>query len=451
MFSKGSFITWWKKHVGRGSLPNMNGSNPLYPTQTVSSILVVNPLVSGSSPLVVEPTRRRRRRRRTASIVGLPVYSQDPHDAEMTLFKGSIDYDSENEDEDDEDEEGEEREERDLDGPSDSTSSLNRLSSEGRTSLSTSSPLQIPTILSHSIIISNDEETETESIIHTPTNSIPMFRHQTSNSISSQTSPPSSPLQEVNTNLVGVGRTRASTLRSIFNRNNSSSGSLPLSIGGGRSPYGQGTSLPRNASSTSISSLNISSPIPNTLISTNFVYPKAGVTPEQFSFLSSTESLGKYGYGIGAGADVPPAFTPEIVDPIIRPIGRNRGSSVSSNSPLRVSSSNLNSNTTTAISDQYSTSPLSTSGSNFPSNSTNRNSLISSPRISESFLSVPNVDGIGNQERLSGAVGEDEEGSYFPKSTDSKFYYPDSNYERSKSNFHLIFLASISLVVPTLN
>lgn len=181
----------------------------------------------------------------------------------MTLWKHAdsrVDYNDSDDEEDDDDEEEE-------DGnyvASDSTSSFQRPSTDSRPPLtsSISAPLPIQITLANIVPILPVEETES---IHTPTGSIqsiPILRHHASYSVSSQNSIPSSPIQDMG--IVGVGRTRASTLRSIFNRNNSSSGSLPLS--GGRSPYGQGgSSLPRNASSTNISSLNISAPIPHTL------------------------------------------------------------------------------------------------------------------------------------------------------------------------------------------
>jgi hypothetical protein len=64
-----------------------------------------------------------------------------------------------------------------------------------------------------------------------------------------------------------AGRSRSSTLRSIFTRNGSSS-FLPLSSspGSGRSPYGQGDASVASASSVSIrSTASIGAPLPHTL------------------------------------------------------------------------------------------------------------------------------------------------------------------------------------------
>lgn len=142
------------------------------------------------------------------------------------------------------------------------------------------------------------------------------------------------------------------------------------------------------------------------------------MTPEQLTFLSSTESLGKYGYGVGEGATLPPSFIQEPAI-FIDPIRRNRGNSVSSNSPLRTSTSNSNSP------EFYTNSPLSPAGSQFPSQNAaaNRNSLVgspSSPAISEHFLTVPSSEGTLAASNLATSTIVDSDDSYFPKVTDSK-------------------------------
>lgn len=48
--------------------------------------------------------------------------------------------------------------------------------------------------------------------------------------------------------------------------------------------------------------MNISAPIPTTLIRTELSYPRSGPTPEQIRFLSSRESLGRFGMPYGEEA-----------------------------------------------------------------------------------------------------------------------------------------------------
>lgn len=73
-------------------------------------------------------------------------------------------------------------------------------------------------------------------------------------------------------------------------------------------------------SSTSINSIFISSPLAHTVTRTTISFPKAGPTPEQLKFLSSRESLGRFGVPFGVDAEAaarearsnpPPAFPSE--------------------------------------------------------------------------------------------------------------------------------------------
>ncbi|KAF9516570.1 hypothetical protein BS47DRAFT_1483908 [Hydnum rufescens UP504] len=73
-------------------------------------------------------------------------------------------------------------------------------------------------------------------------------------------------------------------------------------------------------SSTSINSIAISSPLAHTVTRTAISFPKAGPTPEQLKFLSSRESLGRFGVPFGVDAEAaarkarsnpPPAFPSE--------------------------------------------------------------------------------------------------------------------------------------------
>ncbi len=54
-----------------------------------------------------------------------------------------------------------------------------------------------------------------------------------------------------------------------------------------------------NSSQTSVGSLNISAPLTHTTTRTQFSFPKAGPTPEQLKFVSSRESLGRFGVPYG--------------------------------------------------------------------------------------------------------------------------------------------------------
>lgn len=53
---------------------------------------------------------------------------------------------------------------------------------------------------------------------------------------------------------------------------------------------------------SNISTSSISAPLPHTLVRTNFVYPSSGPTTEQMRFISSVETIGKYGVPYGKAA-----------------------------------------------------------------------------------------------------------------------------------------------------
>ncbi|CUA71855.1 hypothetical protein RSOLAG22IIIB_04800 [Rhizoctonia solani] len=77
--------------------------------------------------------------------------------------------------------------------------------------------------------------------------------------------------------------------------------------------------LTRSQSPTmSRTSLNISAPIQTTLVRTELNYPKAGPTPEQIRFLSSRESLGRFGMPYGDQA-IAAAKSRDYLPPIYQP------------------------------------------------------------------------------------------------------------------------------------
>ncbi|QRV84848.1 hypothetical protein RhiJN_12864 [Ceratobasidium sp. AG-Ba] len=59
---------------------------------------------------------------------------------------------------------------------------------------------------------------------------------------------------------------------------------------------------PTRSSDSLAQRYNISAPIPTTLVRTEFSYPRSGPTPEQIRFLSSRESLGRFGMPYGEEA-----------------------------------------------------------------------------------------------------------------------------------------------------
>ncbi|CAE6478449.1 unnamed protein product [Rhizoctonia solani] len=77
--------------------------------------------------------------------------------------------------------------------------------------------------------------------------------------------------------------------------------------------------LTRSQSPTmSRTSLNISAPIHTTLVRTELNYPRAGPTPEQIRFLSSRESLGRFGMPYGDQA-IAAAKSREYLPPVYQP------------------------------------------------------------------------------------------------------------------------------------
>ncbi|KAH7337719.1 hypothetical protein B0J17DRAFT_663998 [Rhizoctonia solani] len=77
--------------------------------------------------------------------------------------------------------------------------------------------------------------------------------------------------------------------------------------------------LTRTQSPTmSRTSLNISAPISTTLVRTELSYPRAGPTPEQIRFLSSRESLGRFGMPYGEQA-IAAAKSREYLPPVYKP------------------------------------------------------------------------------------------------------------------------------------
>ncbi|GAA5963983.1 hypothetical protein JCM21900_005856 [Sporobolomyces salmonicolor] len=319
---------------------------------------------------------RRTRRRRSVSPVGLPLYSEEPGEEEMSLFKhqetdmsssrvdlslstyptGETTYD---------------------DTMHDSASEFVRpsfdLSSEGHllepsTSLELGIAIGRPRSASDSGMLGSSRLTTYPSasnssspfasrsgFIDVPINDpSPSFdppgsgHRATRSSPVNRLTPPSSPPRPA------IGRPRASTLQRVLGRStgaSSSSGFLPLGVTG-RSPYGQtgggaSTSMHRLAtsSSASINSANISSPLPNSFVHSSFVFPRSGPTPQQIAFISSRESLGAYGYGSGVAEPPaePPAFSLSSLSPTPdRPAVQGRGRSASSVSQAsRMSSSPL--------------------------------------------------------------------------------------------------------------
>ncbi|CAE6501016.1 unnamed protein product [Rhizoctonia solani] len=90
--------------------------------------------------------------------------------------------------------------------------------------------------------------------------------------------------------------------------------------------------LTRSQSPTmSRTSLNISAPIHTTLVRTELNYPKAGPTPEQIRFLSSRESLGRFGMPYGDQA-IAAAKSREYLPPVYQPRSSGSGGAEASGS-----------------------------------------------------------------------------------------------------------------------
>ena len=65
----------------------------------------------------------------------------------------------------------------------------------------------------------------------------------------------------------------------------------------------EGSNTNARLTSPSSASINISSPLVHTVTRTEFRFPKSGPTPEQLKFLSSRESLGRFGVPFGEDAE----------------------------------------------------------------------------------------------------------------------------------------------------
>ncbi|KAM0789384.1 hypothetical protein ACM66B_000213 [Microbotryomycetes sp. NB124-2] len=228
--------------------------------------------------------RRRRRRRRSPSPVGLPLYSQEVHDDEMTLAKdtgpvmnarvGLLDL---------------------ADPDSDDTASL-RPSPDLRPASQLSFNRGRPRATSNAASLAPSEL----SLAATPPrNSVDVPRpgmHRST--VSSPALSPSSPPQ------LSTTRSRSSTLQSLFTRNRSSTLlSTSPSSSSLRGPYGAGSRFAAS-STTSVNSQRISAPLQ--VVASSFVFPKSGPTGAQISFLSSRESLGMY--GISDTSDIAPTY-----------------------------------------------------------------------------------------------------------------------------------------------
>lgn len=87
--------------------------------------------------------------------------------------------------------------------------------------------------------------------------------------------------------------------------------STPLTAPSSPSPS-PGVFSRRSRANTSLGGRTISEPLSWTLVRSQYSYPKRGLTPQQLSFLSSVESLGRFGVsqspsGPGAGAEMMPS------------------------------------------------------------------------------------------------------------------------------------------------
>lgn len=185
--------------------------------------------------------------------------SEDPADAEMTLFKHRPSMDSRADLADD-----------NLDDleydPTESTLSLAPSPPGGRlrsTGISAGPAAIPPATVNYDVesILANEAEHIQQSQLQSDSSSFRGHRASRSTPGTPSMLAPPSPT---------IGRNRASTLRSIFNRNGSSSSLIPGTSG--RSPYGQfgsaasrSTTRMASASTSSIASLSISSPLPHTL------------------------------------------------------------------------------------------------------------------------------------------------------------------------------------------
>ncbi|KAM0748567.1 hypothetical protein T439DRAFT_316439 [Meredithblackwellia eburnea MCA 4105] len=369
MFRK-KFVAFFKRQNPGGSQPssvetsNTPGSTPvLSVTSTTSPLVVRTGAIGGSAGGTAPPSstsgqattdrerrRRRRRRRSRDSVVGLPLYTEDPLDEEMVLVKHRPSTDTRysesvdvlsyanNEDEDEGDNSSDDELGVDLAEDGDGERRL-RPSMETSRSFASGRPRSssdVPSVGTSSgagfySTTLYPDRSPLSTAIDIPSPSAALSRvdsnFPSSSSLSASGSPRSSSrLSYSTTNLELAAQTgsvtpprpsqtrsRASTLRSIFARNGSSTFlSADAGITAGRSPYGQtggsgnaSRSTARLASGSSVSLASISAPLQHTLVTSSFVPPKAGLSPQQMSFISSRESLGAFGFGPGAE---PPGF-----------------------------------------------------------------------------------------------------------------------------------------------
>lgn len=324
--------------------------------QTVVSPATATATATPASETARAERRRRRRRRRSRdSIVGLPIYSEDPVDSELTLVKhrtshetqslfaaSSINllvYDPELN--------------NDFQSNSpDLTLPLSRIRTTGTLA---SSHSDVNLSLSPSLPDSPIQRRSRSSTIAsshysiTPSLQSPIYGLRGESTvdvtISSDSRPPrhvtalSNPINSVmSASRPVAGRSLAATFRSIFARPQEAAPLRPRAStsAGGLSPYGQLDTI-GSRSIASVAGLSISSPLPSSLVRSDFVFPKSGLTPLQIAFISSKESLGAYGYGPG---ESPPSFpfdltTGQMDDAPIRGITRPGRSASVTPSPLR--------------------------------------------------------------------------------------------------------------------
>ncbi|KAK4048193.1 hypothetical protein OIV83_004898 [Microbotryomycetes sp. JL201] len=243
--------------------------------------------VSASTNRPPGSRRRRRRRRRSPSPVGLPLYSQEVHDDEMSLAKDTgpvvntrpsmLDLADPSSDTD----------AASLQHPSPALRPASEVSFRGRARATSNAASLAPSELSLAAT--------------PPRNSVDVPRPMAVRSaLSSPGLSPSSPPQ------LSTTRSRSSTLQSLFTRNRSSTLlSTSPSSSSLRGPYGAGSRF-ASSSTTSVNSQRISAPLQHTLVASSFVYPKSGPTGAQIAFLSSRDSLGVY--GISDTSDVAPTY-----------------------------------------------------------------------------------------------------------------------------------------------
>jgi hypothetical protein len=102
--------------------------------------------------------------------------------------------------------------------------------------------------------------------------------------------------------------------------------------------------------------LNISAPIPTTLVRTELSYPRAGPTPEQIRFLSSRESLGRFGMPYGEQA-IAAARSRENLSTILPP-QYEAPSPETTNPDARTNNATENQNTDVNTSSQVTRGPI---------------------------------------------------------------------------------------------